>query len=322
MNRMRAWAFVSVATLFIFSVNQRAAGCACGCGIFEVGTGALYPTGPGAKISLESDYMDQNQNWSGTSAAPAANNDDKEIRTGFYKLDVELMFDHSWGIAVEVPVWDRYFSTINDSGNLVDLTELGLADIRIMGMYTGLSKDMSTGIMFGVKLPTGNDNYFHDPDTEIGTGSTDLLLGVYHFGRLFGSSNWIWTADTRLDWPFLFQNGYLPGSEIDASLGVNYRGFYIGDLNIVPIFQVAGSYRLPDESAPTDVTGNADGSVNYNEGDPGNSGYTRLLVVPGLDLEWNNLRLFATVGIPVYANVTGNQLVAPYLFRVVASYSF
>ena len=69
------------------------------------------------------------------------------------------------------------------------------------------------------------------------------------------------------------------------------------------------------------MTGNADGSVNCNEGDPGNSGYARLLVVPGLDLEWNGFRLFTTVGIPIYANVTSNQLVAPYLVRVVASYS-
>jgi len=296
--------------------------CACGCGVFEVGTGALYPTGPGVKISTEWDYMDQNQNWSGTSSAPAADNSDKEIRTHFFKLDGEFMFNHSWGVALEVPVWDRYFSTTDGSGNPVTMTELGLADIRIMGMYTGFSVDMSTGIMFGVKLPTGNDTYFSDPDTEIGTGSTDLLLGFYHFGRILRSSNWTWTTDVRLDLPLLFQNGYQPGAEVDASLGVNYKGLYFGDLNIVPLFQVVGSYRLPDESAPTDVTGNADGSVNYIEGDPGNSGYTRVLLVPGLDLEWNGLRLFTTVGFPVYANVTGNQLVAPFLLRVVVSYSF
>jgi hypothetical protein len=85
---------------------------------------------------------------------------------------------------------------------------------------------------------------------------------------------------------------------------------------------VAGSYRLPDESAPVDVTGNADSSVNYNEGDSGNSGYARLLAVPGLDLEWNGIRLFATMVIPLYANVTGNQLVAPYLVQFLVSYSF
>lgn len=308
-------------TVFV-SASPDAFACACGCGVFEVGTGALYPTGPGVKISTEWDYMDQNQNWSGTSSASAADNPDKEIRTDFFKLEGELMFNHSWGIALEVPVWDRYFSTTDSGGNPVRLSELGLADIRIMGMYTGFSADMSTGVMFGVKLPTGNDTYFHDPDTEIGTGSTDLLLGLYHFGRLFRSSNWTWTTDFRLDLPFLFQNGYLPGAEVDASVGINYKGLYLGDLDIVPLFQVAGSYRLPDESAPADVTGNADGSVNYNEGDPGNSGYVRLLAVPGLDLEWNDFRLFTTVAIPVYANVTGNQLVASYLVRIVASYSF
>ena len=320
MTRLRNILIV-LAAAFLFGQGPRAFACACGCGVFEVGTGALYPTGPGVKISTEWDYMDQNQNWSGTSSAPAANNDDKEIRTNFFKLEGEFMFNHSWGVALEVPVWDRYFSTAG-SGSLVNLTELGLADIRIMGMYTGFSVDMSTGIMFGVKLPTGNDTYFNDPDTEIGTGSTDLLLGFYHFGSILRSSNWTWTTDFRLDIPFFFQNGYLPGAEADASFGVNYKGLYLGDLNVVPLFQLVGSYRLPDESAPADVTGNADGSVNYNEGDPGNSGYARVLAVPGLDLEWNGLRLFGTVAIPVYANVTGNQLVAPFLVRVVVSYSF
>jgi hypothetical protein len=286
--------------------------CACGCGIFEVGTGALYPTGTGGKVSFEVDYMDQNQNWSGTSASPAADNGDKEIATQFYKLNGEFMFNHIWGVSVEIPYWNRYFDTdqtygqIPDLGFVSDLHEATLGDIRIMGMYTGFSKNMSTGVIFGLKLPTGNNSYFNDPDTEIGAGSTDLLLGIYHYGILFHDSTWNWTGEARLDMPFLFQAGYIPGGEFDGSLGINYRGFFLGNLAIVPLAQVAASYRLADNGT----------------GDPNNSGYVRVLLVPGLDFEYGNLKLFATVGFPVYQNVTGNQLVASALFKAVLSYSF
>src|SRR5580700_2756658 len=57
--------------------------CACGCGVFDVGTSAMFPEGSGGMAFLDYDFQDQNQNWSGTSSAPAANNGDKEIETHF-----------------------------------------------------------------------------------------------------------------------------------------------------------------------------------------------------------------------------------------------
>ncbi len=41
--------------------------------------------------------MSQNKNWSGTSKAPAANNDDKDIRSNFYTAGVQYMFNRDWG---------------------------------------------------------------------------------------------------------------------------------------------------------------------------------------------------------------------------------
>ena len=58
--------------------------CACGCGIYEVGTSSMIPTGAGIETFFDYDYQDQNQNWSGSSEAPAADNDDKNIRTSWY----------------------------------------------------------------------------------------------------------------------------------------------------------------------------------------------------------------------------------------------
>ncbi len=42
-----------------------------------------------------------------------------------------------------------------------------LGDIRIEGMYTGFSDDMSTGVRFGVKLASGDFTYSNfDRDTR------------------------------------------------------------------------------------------------------------------------------------------------------------
>src|ERR1019366_8635398 len=94
-------------------------GCACGCGVFDVGTSSMFPSGPGGMMFINYDYQDQNRNWSGNSRAPAANNDDKEIRTHFVTVGTQYLFNPSWGLQLEVPFANRYFKTKDDAGGVV-----------------------------------------------------------------------------------------------------------------------------------------------------------------------------------------------------------
>ncbi|HTW93927.1 MAG TPA: hypothetical protein VMD30_03970, partial [Tepidisphaeraceae bacterium] len=128
--------------------------------------------------------MRQNHNWSGNGPAPDADNSDKEIRTDFFTLGLQYMFNRSWGFQVDVPYWNRYFKTTGGAtGNqIVALDWSALGDIRAEGIYTGFFPDQSLGVTFGIKFANGdwthNDAYDDvDRDSEIGTGSTDLLLG-------------------------------------------------------------------------------------------------------------------------------------------------
>ena len=58
-------------------------------------------------------------------------------------------------------------------------------------MYTGFSKDLSTGLIFGLKFPSGDYTApGFDPDDQIGSGSTDLILGGFHKGLLTGDNAW------------------------------------------------------------------------------------------------------------------------------------
>ncbi len=62
---------------------------------------------------------------------------------------------------------------------------------------TGFSPNLSTGINLGLKLPTGaihEDADLVERDTQLGTGSTDLLLGGFHREVFTKSQAWEWFA--------------------------------------------------------------------------------------------------------------------------------
>ncbi len=283
--------------------------CACGCGVFEVGTAAMLPTSEGGLAWLEYDFMNQDINWSGGKVAPEANNPDRRLRSGFYTAGMQYMFSRDWGVMAEVPYTDRYFRTTDDNNNPVSFKHDALGDIRLKGIYSGFSPDMSTGVDFGLKLPTG-DHTFHgfDRDTDIGSGSTDLLLGAYHMGRLTANGKWDWFVNGQWDHAFLTQGQYRPGDELDAAAGIYFNaGSIAGYGAFSPLLQIVGSDRQRDSGA------------NAN---PDNSGYTRLLISPGFEYDIKNLRLYGDVEFPLYQNVNGNQLVAPTLFKFIAGYSF
>lgn len=296
--------------------------CACGCGIFEVGTSSMLPEGPGGMAFATYAFQDQNQNWSDSSKAPAADNTDKEIRTSFFSVGLQYMFNSSWGVEAELPFAYRSFTTVSAApGNpLTTVHWASLGDLRIHGLYTGFSEDLSSGIDFGLKLPTGNigaeDAYDSvDRDTEIGTGSTDILIGGFHRGNLSTRFGLGWFVQGEADLPVLVAGDYRPGFEFDAAAGVDYQGFKLGRATISPLLQVLFSERTRDIG--NDAAGGA------NDGNDGiNSGYTRLLLSPGIEVHLHPVILYADVEVPVFEHVAGNQLVAPVLFKVNLSFMF
>ena len=279
--------------------------CACGCGVFDVGTSSMFPNGAGGMAFLQYDYQDQNRNWSGTSQAPSGNNDDKEIRTDFITAGLQYMFNSSWGVQAQVPFAYRYFRT--DAGST---TWGSLGDIRVEGLYTGFLADLSAGVTFGVKLPTGNDNYnpaLVDRDTQIGSGSTDILLGGFYRDNLDRNQKWDWFAQLQLDVPVLIQAQYRPGVELDTAAGIDYKGWSLGRVKISPVGQVIFSERTSDSGAAANSE---------------NSGYQRILLSPGIEFHIHPVKLYADVELPVFQNVTGNQVVAPVLFKASLSFMF
>ena len=298
--------------------------CACGCGVFDVGTSSMVPSGEGGMVYLQYDFQDQNRNWSGTSQAPAANNGDKQIETDFFIAGFQYMFNSSWGIQLEVPYDYRSFKTTSAAPPGTSITTIkwgALGDLRLEGIYTGFFADQSAGVTFGFKLPTGdwthNNAYGDvDRDSEIGTGSTDILLGGFYRGNLDRNQKWDWFAQAKLDVPTLIQAEYRPGVELDTAAGIDYKGLSLGRVKISPVAQVIFSERTSDSGA------NAAGGANDNPAGGVSSGYQRILLSPGIEFHIHPVKIYADAEFPVYQNFTGNQLAAPVLFKLNVSYMF
>ena len=296
----------SLALLTSLLATSSALACACGCAVFDVGTSTLLPAGPGGTAFLEYDFLNQTTNWSGSSHAPKANNDDKHIRSDFMLAGGQYMFNDSWGAMAEIPVTHRAFTTA-DSGTEETFNHTALGDIRLMGVYSGFSSAMDTGVIFGVKLPTGDHTYKNfDADVEIGSGSTDVLLGAYHTGALNPDQTWTYFVQGMWQHEVATQDHYRPGQEINGAAGVSYSNWSVGDWGIAPVFQVLLSYR------------GHDGGI----GDPDNTGYTRLLVSPGLAVTKGAWKIYSDVEVATAQHVTGNQLIAPVAVKFIVSRSF
>jgi hypothetical protein len=262
-------------------------------------------TSPGTRLFLQYSYLDQSQNWSGLHLASSNLNTDKLITTSFYALGAQYMANRDWGLMVSVPLWDRFRNGIDDNGDAFSVRHRSIGDTKIMGMYTGFSEDMSTGISFGVKLPTGSFNQsLLDRDTQIGSGTTDGLLSAYQMAQQEG---WGWFVQGTLELPFNARDGYKPGTDFNAALGFHYDGLS-SSLGVVPIASLVTSLRGRDAGA---------------QADPDNTGYTRVFISAGVEVVVaRSLHFDFEAGIPLYSHVNGYQLLSPQLLNSTLSYQF
>jgi len=305
-------------TLLAAPCNLQA--CACGGGVYNVGTGYNFPEGAGGMVWTEYDYIGQSQNWRGLGPSAAANNPHQLIQTSWLQGGFQYFFNEKWGASVVVPSANRIVRAQSEDGMEVQQGEdpvapkiftkqwWGMGDIRLNGYYTGFSPDMSTGVNLGVKLPSGLWNEPGiDRDNQIGTGSTDILFGFFHRHRITMDATWSWFADAQLDAPVITQAGYTPGIQLNGTAGFYYTGLKIGKVKIRPLGQVLFVNKASDSGPASD---------------PKNTGYQQLSLSPGIEFDFKKMRIYADAELPVMNNMVGNQLIASCTVKVVASYMF
>ncbi len=282
----------------------------CGCNLTSDWLSQGLVAQPGTTIGLRYDYVPQTQLRSGRDAVdrsaitlPTGREIEKNTYNNYVTLTLDHAFNPEWAVNVQLPFVVRPHNTIPEDETQTSYSRTnGLGDVRVSGRYQGFGGSGITGIQLGLKLSTGG---FHqtfrtgsavgeevDRGVQVGTGTTDLTVGVYHFGGLTGSFDYILQAVG--DIPLNRRENYKPGVAGTFSAAVNYTGWR----DLTPQLQM--NLRLAGQ----------DKGLNS---DHDNSGGEQLYIAPGLTARLSDhVSAFGIVQLPVYQRVIGYQLAPKY----------
>ena len=310
------------------AVPHTAAACAtCGCSLSS-DAAMGYSVSAGWRVSVEYDYIDQDELRSGTrsvAGVPDGFELERDTLNQYVTTGISYSPDPAWSISLYAPYVIRSHSTFGafDASQPLPMPSSvsysSLGDLRIIGAYQGLLPENNLGIQLGIKLPTGRYGTAVDFGTgpaagtpldaslQPGTGSTDIILGAYYHQPLsrnlemFVNAQFQSAVRHHLDEP---GNDYRPGNATTVSFGLRYAS----NPRWVPQLQVNLVHKAPDQGALADIQSTA-GTVAY--------------VSPGFTARvFGGLHVFGFVQLPAYSNLYGYQLFPHYTASVGASYGF
>jgi hypothetical protein len=305
----------------------------CGCSMNSDWGSQGLSNGAGWSADLRYDLVNQNQLRSGTgsispqAASQATNTQtgnnaevEKYTRTNIYTATLDYNNGDTWGVSLIVPYLQRSHSTlgvnsdgVNPGDGAYDSNTSGIGDIRVIGRYFGFLEMRNLGLQAGLKLPTGNTTQIAndgltavDPGLQLGTGTTDMILGAYYFDNW--SDNWGYFVQGQyqraLNQSTMTGLSYKPGDGWNLTAGLRYEGFE----TFKPTLQVNNRIVKADSG---------DAADSYA------TGGTLLYVTPGVIVPiTNRVSIYGNVQIPVYQNVNGIQLTPSAIYSVGARFSF
>lgn len=279
-------------------------------------------------MDLSYDYLNQNQQRYGSSTASGAliNNQlaagqEVEAYTRTQTITASLNYTgDNWGYSIQVPFVNRAHGTYGNTAPLGSSytisSDSSIGDVRLIGRYMGFSSDRSSGVIAGFKLPSGNTsanfsagtaaNTPVDSGLQIGTGSTDYILGGYTSGT-FSKYGWFvqGTVQHAFSSDIVAGATYTPGDALTLNTGIRYAEF---GAKFSPMLQVNIIKRQADTGSgvPLDpVTG-----VPI-------SGGTLAYLAPGASARiGNGTSVYGFVQLPVYQSVNSLQIVPQYTFTL------
>ncbi len=306
MNHPSRLSLLPLLGLFL-AVAPAAQACgACGCTLNSDWASQGYALKPGLRFDLRYDYFNQDQLRAGTQSVGRgafAFPNDQEIQEKTLNRNTTLTLDYSptvdWGVALVLPSFNRYHVTTAEGDTEPSFSRAsGLGDVRVLGRYQGFTEDHYFGVQLGVKLPTGGTKQIFnagaqagealDRGLQLGTGTTDLLFGVYAFGSL--GEHWGCFGQVLFQKPLAEKDGFKPGDGLNANFGVRYTGL----AGIAPHLQV--NVRAEKREVGTNA-------------DVANSGATLAYLSPGLTVEvTRSLQVYAFAQLPLAQRVNGLQI--------------
>lgn len=278
----------------------------CGCSLNSDWASQGYAVSSGLHLSIRQDYFNQSQLRSGTDAVDRAAftypTDEEVQRTTINRntlLGADYNFSRYWGLSLQLPYMSRYHQTVGEGDTALSTSDgRGIGDLRVTARYQGLSEDAGIGLQFGLKLPTGSfKQTFNagplagellDRGLQRGTGTTDVLFGVYKAGYLSESVAYFGQAMAQI--ALDARDHFRPGNALNVNFGLRYVGW----ARLTPQLQLNLHGERRESGAQADRP---------------NSGAALAYLSPGLAMKLSRrLDAFAFVQVPVWQRVNGLQL--------------
>ena len=296
----------AVALLALSAAPSALACSSCGCTLNSDWASQGFKSGPGLSLDLRHDYFNQNDLRSGSGRVDRgaiAYPNEAEIQQQTVNRNTTLGLDYAfsadWGLSLSLPWLSRYHTTIAEGDTELSTSQSNsLGDVRLLGRYQGFSAGHDWGLQFGLKLPTGasgvrfkagpQDGEALDRGLQPGTGSTDLLLGVYSFGPLQHELDYFAQALAQI--PVGAGAQFRPGAGLNLSAGLRY----LGGGPLVPQLQINVRTERKESGSEADIP---------------NSGATLVYLSPGAT--WtvgDKMQIYGFVQLPIYQHVSGIQI--------------
>jgi hypothetical protein len=291
----------------------------CGCTLSSDWASQGLSASAGWHIDLRHDYFNQDELRSGIGRVNRASislPSEQEIQQKTVNRNTTLTLDHGfnadWGVTLQLPYFDRYHTTVAEGDTDISTSRSSsIGDVRVVGRYQGFSPARDWGVQFGLKLPTGRTdvNFSGGPQAgqpldsglQPGTGSTDLLIGVFRFGAINESFDYF--AQALLQLPLNSKAAFKPGIGANLSAGVRY----LTDSRVTPQLQLNMRTERRESGASADVE---------------NSGATLAYLSPGATVALtHDAQVYGFVQLPVYQRVNGLQLEPRYSVSVGLRYN-
>lgn len=312
---------VAAATLALFAVPSSAWACSsCGCTLNSDWASQGFKTDGGLSFDLRYDYFSQDDLRTGTGRVDVGSislPNDREIQKKTINrnttLTVDYGFSADWGATLQLPYLKRFHTTTASGDTELSTSQSSsIGDLRVLGRYQGFSPEHDWGVQFGLKLPTGKTNVNFNGGPQVdqpldrglqpGTGSTDLLLGVYRFGPINQSFDYF--AQALLQVPLSSKNNFKPGVGANLTVGIRYAT----EGPVVPHLQINVRTERKESGANADIP---------------NSGATLAYLSPGAT--WTvspNVQVYGFAQVPIYQRVTGFQLEPKHSVSMGVHYSY
>ncbi len=343
----------ALALIVVTACPTAALACAtCGCSL-STDAAMGYMTSPGWRVSLEFDFINQNQLRSGTHSLSdsevAAINDaggsqevEKQTINRYFTLGLNYIPNHEWNFNLQIPIVDRSHDTYGEASNPLTPDQISgasvdsLGDLRFIASYQGLLPTHNLGLQLGVVLPTGN---YGGPNAN-GTGVVGRKPVAFNSGPNAQNPSPDNLLDTSLQ-AGVGATDIIVGAYYYQAVSQDFDGFVNGQFQAAvahkldqpgedfrPGNQVAVSFGARYVANPA-IVPQLQVNFTWKGTDQGvladtfGSGGTVVYLSPGLGFSIAaNVQAFAFVQIPVYSRLDGIQLFPHWTGAAGVSYSF